>query len=151
MSTVAINAPCIITSRLQPGVAIGESTISIRYAKKAGDNGRTRYQYALDLELDGKRFECIGDDIQSGCQGGDLRSGLESLLGFLSACGESYDYAQRLNLNHTGDDRLDLQLDDIDSNANLFPKNVAEWCYQNQDELVMLLIEVEENKDCIVE
>lgn len=134
-----------------PGVAIGESTISIRYAKKPGDDGRTRYRYALDLETDGKRFECIGDDIQSGCQGGSLADGLSSLLSFMSACGESYGYRLRLNLNHTGDDRLDEQLDDIDDNANLFPQDVAEWCYMNQDELVMLSMEIEENPNCIEE
>lgn len=135
-----LTSPVITTSRLMPGVAIGESTISIRYAKKPGDEGRTRYQYALDLETDGKRFECIGDDIQSGCQGGSLAKGLVSLLSFMSACGESYGYSIRKG----------IPLDESE-NGDLFPADVAKWCYMNQDELVMLSMEIEENPNCIME
>lgn len=135
-----LTSPIIITSRLMPGIAVGESTISIRYAKKPGDDGRTRYQYFLDLETDGKRFELIGDDIQSGCQGGSLADGLSSLLSFMSACGESYGYCLRKG----------IPLDDSE-NGDLFPADVAEWCYLNSDELSILVYEIEENPNCILE
>lgn len=137
-----INPPVIITPRLLPGVAIGQSTISIDYSERLGDEQRTRYQYFLDLELDGKHFEFTGDDIQSGNNCNDtLQDGLRSLLDFMSACGESYGYAMR----HNG------KLVDDDGNASLFPENVAEWCYCNSDELSILAMELDEIKGLIVE
>ena len=146
--TINVKPPCVITSRLRCGVKIGQSEISIAFDGWS-DDGRTVYRYWLDLYLDGKRIECEGNDLQSGVGGGTLQHGLESLLSFLQACGESYGYRLQLNLNHTGDNRLDEQLDDIDDNANLFPKDVAEWCYMNSDELTMLAIELSETPDAI--
>lgn len=134
-----------------PGIQIGNSFISIDYRTlNLTKTHRVFYRYWLDLETDGKRIEHYGEELSSGCNHG-LHNGLESLLSFLSACGESFGYRQRLNLEHTGDDRLDDQLDDIDDNANLFPIDVAEWCYQNSDELIMLACEIEENPNCILE
>lgn len=135
-----LTSPVIITSRLKAGVQIGKSTISIDYSDTVSFGGRTRYQYFLDLETDGERFEYSGEDIQSGCQGGNLQSGLESLLSFMEACGESYAYAMRKG----------IELSDSE-NGELFPADVAEWCYQNSDELSSLACELEETPDCIVE
>lgn len=140
MSTIKIESPCIITSRLLPGVAIGKSTISIAYSDELGDDGRTRYRYYLDLQTDGERIEYTADDIQSGCQGGSLQEGLASLLSFMAACGESYGYAMRQG----------IELVDSE-NGELFPADVAEWCYLNSDELTMAAIELEETADAIVE
>lgn len=135
-----LTSPIIITSRLMPGIQIGKSFISIEYSTRPGDSHRCRYQYYLDLDQDGKSIEYDADDIQSGCQGGSLADGLSSLLSFMSACGESYRYAVRKG----------IPLDDSE-NGDLFPPDVAEWCYQNSDELSILACEIEENPNCIME
>jgi hypothetical protein len=124
--------PVIITPRLMVGVQIDGVFVSIEYA---GDrNGRQAYRYHIDLP-DGT--EHSADDLASGVGGGSLQSGLESLLSFLIACGESWSYQQR-----TGREG---------ENADLFPAAVAEWAAQNQDELPMLAIELEENPGLIEE
>lgn len=128
-----LTSPIVITPRLLPGVKIGDAFISIRYAKRPGDDNRTRYQYYIDPIGPEDGF----DDLQSGCQGGDLQAGLESLLSFLGACGESYGYAQRTGRGS--------------ENSDLFPPAISEWAYQNSDELSMLAIELEETPGLIDE
>lgn len=124
--------PVIITPRLQAGVAIrqGEEIafVSIDYSKRNGDSGRTRYVYTIDMP-DGQTYS--GSDLQSGCQGGSLQEGLESLLAFLSGAGEAYSAAMR-----------NRDLDDWDS--SYFPLNVAEWAYQVSDEIDMLRLDLAE-------
>ncbi len=83
-----LTEPIIITSRLMTGLQIGNGTISIDYSDRPGDETRTRYLYFIDIDS----HEYDNDDLQSGCQGGTLQEGLESLLAFLIAAGESYDY-----------------------------------------------------------
>ena len=112
--------PIIITPRLLPGVQIGKAFVSIEYAKQPGAQGRTRFLWHIDI--DKKSF--TGNDLQSGCQGGNLQEGLESLLSFLSAA--PYD-------------------------AALFTLPVSEWARENSDEISMLAMEIEETPDCIVE
>jgi hypothetical protein len=129
-----IKYPCVITPRLIPGVAVGKSAgfVSIEYSSRAGDDGRTRYKYYIDLP---GTDPYASDDLQSGCQGGNLREGLSSLLSFLSACAES--------VSRTGGAMLE--------NVTLFPVGVANWAYNNSDELAALAYEVEETPDCIAE
>ena len=91
------------------------------------------------MDQDGKSIEYDADDIQSGCNYG-LHNGLSTLLTFMSACGESYDYAVRNK----------IAIQDTE-NGDLFTIDVAEWCYQNSDELSMLACEIEENPNCILE
>jgi len=81
---LTLQSPVIITSRLLPGLQIGDGTISIEYAGGTDDN-RQRYRYYVDLR-DGT--EVIGDDLCSPVGGGTLQDGLEALLGFLSAYAE---------------------------------------------------------------
>jgi hypothetical protein len=126
-----INSPCCITSRLLPGITIAGSEISIEYAGSTSD-GRTRYRWFIDI---GKEF--TGNDLKSGCQGGGLQSGLESLLSFMEACGEAHRYAQRTG--RPGE------------NADLFPVPVAEWCYQHSNELGMARLEIEESETPAIE
>lgn len=121
--------PVIITPRLLPGVRVGGGFVSIEYAGES--EGRQVYRYHIDL---GKGKGYTAADIKSGVGGGDLRSGLESLLSFLGACAESYRYA-----GENGE------------NSDLFPKRIAEWAMQNSDEITMAGIEIEETPDCIVE
>ena len=127
-----LQSPVEITSRLLPGVRVGGATISIDYSRER--SGRQAYRWYIDLP-DGS--EHTGDDLSSGVGGGSLQSGLESLLSFLSACGESVNYRDR-----TGRDG---------ENADLFPAPVAEWAAQNSDELSMLAIELQETPGLISE
>ena len=129
--TITLKAPCIITPRLLPGVAINGAFVSIEYARANGH--RQHYRYHIDL-ADGTEF--TGDDLSSGCNH-SLQSGLESLLSFLSACGESINYETR-----TGRES---------ENGDLFPRNVGEWAARNSDELSMLATELEETRDLIAE
>jgi hypothetical protein len=118
-----LTQPVVITPRLLAGLQIGNVFISITYARKPGDEGRTRYLYYIDGE--GLSFSC--DDLQSGCQGGTLQEGLSSLISFLSACGEGGEY------------------------VDLFPPDIAEWCAMNTEELSIIACELEENQNAIVE
>jgi hypothetical protein len=131
--------PAIITPRLLAGVQIDNAFISIDYSAREGREGRTRYQFHIDIADDenGQRVEHSDDDLQSGCQGGSLREGLESLLSFLSACGESVNHATRTG--RAGE------------NADLFPPAIAEWAAQHSDEIAIAALEVEETPDCILE
>lgn len=121
-----LTAPIIITPRLMAGLQIGNGTISIDYSDRPGDGTRTRYRYFIDL--DGHEHD--NDDLQSGCQGGTLQEGLASLLSFLIAAGESYDYFTR-----TGRES---------DNAGLFPAWVAEWCSANLGDLTIIASDIEE-------
>ena len=121
-----LSAPVMITPRLMAGVKIEDTFISIGYGK-TNDEGRMVYEY----HIDNPKWEYTGNDLKSGCGGGDLREGLESLLSFMSACGESYSYSER-----TGRDG---------ENTDLFPKHVAKWCAQNSDELSMMQFEIRGN------
>jgi hypothetical protein len=110
--------PCCITSRLLPGVRIGDAEVSIGYADRPGREGRTRYRWYVDLP----DVSETGDDLQSGCGGGGLRSGLESLLSFLA---------------YADDD--------------LFPPTIMDWAAANSEEIGHLAMMVEETKGCIQE
>ncbi len=121
--------PVQITPSLLSGVKIGDAYVSIRYADRDGRNGRTRYRWEIVLP-DGREFS--GDDLQSGCQGGDLRGGLESLLCFLGAFAEAQRYPGS-------------------ENVDLFPTELADWAQANADEFSMLESEITETPDCIQE
>jgi hypothetical protein len=129
-----VRKPLCITPRLMPGLEIGGGWVSIAYAHRSGREGRTRYRYAIELP-DATEHE--GDDLQSGCRGGNLQEGLESLLSFLMTCAESYAY--RLRTGRAGD------------NIDLFPEAVAEWAYEHSDELSTLAHEMAETLDLIEE
>ena len=74
------------------------------------------------------------DDLQSGCQGGNLQQGFESLLSLLGAAGESYRYKA-----------MDGE------NSSLFPEPVTMWASLNISELEMASLELEENPGLIEE
>jgi hypothetical protein len=121
----------MITPRLTAGVEVGDAWVSIEYSDRAGDEGRDRYQWYVDFK-GGREFS--GDDLQSGCVGGSLQSGLESLLSFLGAFAESW--------RHSREDG---------ENSNLFPAEMAEWAMQNSDEIAMLGCWLEESPGLIEE
>ncbi len=137
-------APVIITSRLLPGVQVGKASISIEYSPRLGDSGRTRYRYYIDIPgPPGKTPHhtndiCYSaDDLQSGCGGGNLQEGLESLLCFLSACGESLAYAARCG--------------EPGENDALFPPAIGEWAEENTNELSVLECGLQETENLITE
>jgi hypothetical protein len=127
-----IHTPLIITPRLLPGAMIGGAFISIEYSERPGQQGRQRYRYYIDI---GNKTH-TDDDLQSGVGGGSLQRGLASLLSFLSAAAESYQHRQ------------DQQLGE---NADLFPRWMAPWLVQNDDEISSLQIELEEGGPFIKE
>lgn len=125
-----LKQPVIITPRLLAGIKIDNAFVSIDYAGQTAE-GRTRYRYHIDLEHGG---EYSGTDLKSGCQGGTLQEGLESLLSFLGACAESYRYK---GMNG--------------ENSDLFPESIAQWASQNSDEIGMLQCELSETPNLIEE
>jgi len=112
----------MITPRLAPGVEVGDAWVSIEYSDREGNDGRARYRWFVDFK-DGREFS--GDDLQSGCDGGNLQGGLESLLGYFSAFGEAQRYPES-------------------ENREIFPQGLAEWAAENADELGTLSCWLEE-------
>lgn len=129
-NVMKLQTPFEISPRLLPCVRIGDVFISIDYAGETRD-GRTRYRYHIDLP-NGK--EHTGTDLKSGCGGGDLQAGMESLLSFLSAAAESYRYSG-----------MDGE------NSDLFPEFICQWASDNSDAISMLAIELEETKTQLIE
>jgi len=130
--------PCIITSRLLAGVKIGpDSIISIDYSRKGHSERPAASRTCYVFWIDTPDFSFTDSDIRSGCQGGNLREGLISLLSFLSAAAESHSCR--------------IQTGRIGENEDLFPAHVVEWAHQHSDEISMLGLEIEETSDCIEE
>ncbi|MCW4050798.1 MAG: hypothetical protein NWE89_13790 [Candidatus Bathyarchaeota archaeon] len=125
-----IREPLIITSRLAPGVKIGDATISIEYADITPD-GRQAYRWFID-NGNGHRQDFRGEDLVSGVGGGSLQEGLKSLLGFLGAFAEAIAYQERI---YAGEPL---------ENSDLFPVMLSEWATANADEISMLAYELEE-------
>jgi len=129
---MTLRNPVSICPNPEPGIPIGTgSWVTIRYAKRAGDDGQTRYKWTIIRS--GKPDE-TGDDLQGR---GGLRRGLGDLLSFLGAFAESLAYASR-----TGREG---------ENADLFPATLAKWAMEHSDEISMAGIEVEETDGCIEE
>jgi hypothetical protein len=127
-----INAPCIITPRLMPGIRIVDAFLSIEYRGKSHD-GRQVYRVSLDTP----DFEYEDTSIQSGVGGGTLAQGLHSCLDFMSSCAESLAYGERTGRKG--------------ENSDLFPPKVAEWCRDNSDAIDLAAMELEESPNAIEE
>ncbi len=123
-----LHNPFIITPRLMAGLQIGKAFISMGQGERNSE-GRTQYGVYIDLP-DGSEHEIT--DLLSGCQGGDLQSGFASLLSFLGAAAESYNYE--------GEDG---------ENVDLFPLPVTKWAAENSDDISILGLEIEETADLI--
>ena len=128
-----LHPPLIITSRLMPGLKIGNAFISLGYGQRSSDN-RTGYQVWIDLP-DSTEHEIT--DLRSGCGGGGIQDGLASLLSFLGAAAESRQYRER-----TGREG---------ENESLFPPAVVDWASENSDEIGMLAYELEEGAQLVTE
>ena len=130
---MTMKPPFIITPRLMAGLRIGDAFVSIEHCGLTPDRSRQCYHYCIDTPS----FEYEARDIHSGCQGGTLQEGMESLLSFLYACGEAMAYEEG-----TGRES---------ENSDLFPRHVAEWARDNSDEISMLELELSENEGLIKE
>ena len=117
--------PVIITSRLLPGVQIGNATIQLEYHGTSGD-GRTVYKWTIDLTTGNHVEEFSGTDLKSGVGGGDLNHGFSSLFSFLGAYAEAISYGETYG-EHT----------------DLFPKGLKEWAIDNSDEITMMGMDFE--------
>ena len=127
MRIMRIESPGLISSRLLPSIVVGGATIGIEYNGSSPD-GRTVYRWTIDLP-DGS--EHSGTDLRSGVGGGSLQDGLESLLSFLAACGESVSYRERTGRG--GD------------NADMFPPAVGQWAAGCADDLALAESEITES------
>ncbi len=126
--TMKLQNPFIITPRLMAGLRIGGAFISMGQGERNSE-GRTQYGVYIDLP-DGSEHEVT--DLRSGCQGGSLQDGFASLLSFLGAAAESYNYKGEQG-----------------ENAHLFQLPVTRWAADNADEISMLNLEIEENPELI--
>ena len=120
-----INSPLCITPSLEPGIEIDGAWLSISYASRPGREGRTRYRWRWIVD----GHEESGDDLQSGCGGGDLNEGLGAFIEFLSAFGDAHRPGCEPG-----------------ENSELFPGTISEWAYRNADALSMVAEEIENNK-----
>lgn len=110
----------IISYRLMPAVKVAGATISIEPTGRCqGFAEQPVWRWAIDLP-DGS--EHTGEDL---CGHGNAGEMLSSMLSFLEAAAEAYDY-------HGG------MMED--SATNLFPESVCEWASQNSEEIVLLMI-----------
>lgn len=126
-----LTKPVQIAPNLAAGVLIDGHWITVNYAYNPGSEGRTRYQWEIIFP---GGDSATGDDLQSGCQGGNLTEGLTSFLSFLSACGESLRYQEYSG--RAGD------------NAELFTDpRVLEFCRRYGEECACLEFEIQEAAD----
>jgi hypothetical protein len=135
---ITLRDPFKISARLLPSVEINGATLSLGYGRYTRD-GRMQYDVWIDLP-DGTEHQIT--DLRSGVGGGDLKQGFTSLLSFLGAAAESYQYRVFVKREDTPDP---------DSNEGLFDPAIVEWAYGCSDEISMLKIEIEESEDLIVE
>ena len=134
--------PIIIAPNLCAGVQLEDgSYVTIEYSDRPGDRGTdrlkwtdARIRYRWTVLRDGLP-DVTSDDLQSGCGGGTLALGMQSLLSFLSYFGEC----------HSPNRLRDAE------GFDLFPIELGEWAYLNHDELSSLGCMLEENPDCIDE
>lgn len=107
-----------------------DGSVHLRVERNGEDwEGRTVYYYSIT----GTGLWCVEyDDLRTGVgmDDGPLAM-LGTLLAFLTACAESISY-----LPGGGGE-----------NADLFPRDVAEWAAQHSDELAMLQFEIEGDDD----
>lgn len=128
-----INAPCIITARLLPGIKVADCTISIDRLDYPTADGRDRFR----VFIDGPGIEHENTDQASGVGGGSLQDALHATLSFLGGCAEALNYERRTGRKG--------------GNADLFPREVAEWAAEHEDDLSMAAVELEETPNAIEE
>lgn len=119
-----IKPPFIITSTLNPGLKIGDSTLHLTDAQLA-EEGRDRATFLLVTP----EFEYQDDQLRSGV-GGFISTvaAFDAFLSFLSAAAESLRY--RIVTGVKGE------------NEDLFPHHVNVWAAYNKDAIEMVICEI---------
>lgn len=129
-----LHDPFKISARLAPAVQVDGAWISIEATGQRGEYGKRVWRWAVDLPS-GESFE--GEDLQGH---GGYQSIMADLIGFLGACGSSVNYER--------DNPDDVSEGD---NTDLFPRKVAEWAADHEDDLAILECVLEENDNLIEE
>ena len=119
-----IKSPFIITSTLNPGLKIGDSTLHLTDVQVA-EEGRDRATFLLVTP----EFEYVDDQLRSGV-GGFISTvaAFDAFLSFLSAAAESLRY--RIVTGVKGE------------NEDLFPHHVNVWAAYNKDAIEMAICEI---------
>ena len=119
-----LKPPFIITSTLNPGLKIGDSTLHLTDVQVA-EEGRDRATFLLVTP----EFEYVDDQLRSGV-GGFISTvaAFDAFLSFLSAAAESLRY--RIVTGVKGE------------NEDLFPHHVSVWAAYNKDAIEMALCEI---------
>lgn len=118
-----LHAPFEIGSRLLPELKIGDGRVSLQNTgEEFGYGGKPLWRWYVDIPAG----EFSAADLGSH---GNTQETFASLLTFLSACAESY--------------RGWMASGEKFENFELFPGEVAEWAYQNHDEIDLALAELE--------
>ena len=119
-----IKPPFIITSTLNPGLKIGDSTLHLTDVQVA-EEGRDRATFLLVTP----EFEYVDDQLRSGV-GGFISTvaAFDSFLSFLSAAAESLRY--RIVTGVKGE------------NEDLFPHHVNVWAAYNKDAIEMATADI---------
>lgn len=123
-----LKSPLLISSRLLPAVSIAGATVSLEFLP--GRNVRWFIDLPDGAEFSGDDFRrpacCAGDTAENACD-----AAFEAFLGFLSAAGESFKYAER-----SGRDGM------AGENSALFPRPVTEFAAENSEEIGLLSFEL---------
>lgn len=119
-----IKPPFIITSTLNPGIKIGDSTLHLTDVQFV-EMDRDQATFLLVTP----EFEYEDDQLRSGVGGFQSTVGIfESFLSFLSAAAESLRY--RIVTGVKGE------------NEDLFPHHVNVWAAYNEDAIEMAICEI---------
>lgn len=129
--TYTLTHPMMITSRLLPGVRIGDSFISVQPIELGP--GGYRVTYWIDTP-DGALYSGSDITIQYFDQRDIPREAIATLVSFLSADGEVYSGSGRMGTAQPFD-------------GYGFNVDVAAWAYGMSDELSMLAMELDGEVD----
>lgn len=127
-----LHPPFAISSRLMPALHIGDVWLSLSLG---AFNHEGRNVFEVWIDFPDEEFHIT--DLRSGVGGASIQKGFASLLCFLTAAGESYDY--RMRTGRPGE------------NETLFEPRIVAWASENSDELSMLEMEIEENPELITD
>ena len=113
-----LKPPFIITSTLNPGLKIGDSTLHLINATEVSTDNRDLATFLLVTP----EFEYQEDQLRSGT-GGFISTvaAFDAFLSFLEAAAEAEEYEVRTGMES--------------DNSGLFPLHIVEWALLNKDKM----------------
>lgn len=123
-----LTQPLIITTRLLPGVQIGDGFVSIEEHGYSSDD-RIVWKYYID----GPDWEYSDHNLKSEVGGETLQEGLALVLSSLESAVRLYEYNG-------------LEMDDDDRNVRMFPDYVTLWASRHSCKISMLWMELDESE-----